>query len=163
MHKLMLLSFSYISFSNEMSLLYGGKRGDSGHYGDGDDRPKCQGDSNEKQESRCLVRCGVREAAAPAHRKCRKLVHDFYHNYHTCPNPQPLRQLKYWQEFPGTTRHEADVCHAIQQCAPLGDAIQLPGQPSVGHVADAAESIDYPKCHSRNITMEQTQRACNPE
>ena len=33
--------------SNEMPFLYSGKRGDSGHNGDGDDRPKGHGDSNE--------------------------------------------------------------------------------------------------------------------
>ena len=43
----------------------GGKRGDSSHNGDGDDRQKCHGDCNEEQESCCLVRGGVREAASP--------------------------------------------------------------------------------------------------
>jgi hypothetical protein len=67
-----------------------------------------------------------------------------------------LRKIEYRQEFPNTTSYEADVSQAIQQRSLLGNTLQLPSQPSVGYVADAAESIDYPKCHIRHITKEQT-------
>ena len=49
-----------------------------------------------------------------------------------------------------------DVCQAIQQCSSLGNALQLPSHPPVGYVADATETIDYPKHHTRHITKEQT-------
>ena len=46
-----------------------------------------RGDSNEEQESRPLVRCGMREAAMPVHHKCRKLIHDFNRDNYSCPQP----------------------------------------------------------------------------
>jgi len=56
-----------------------------------------------------------------------------------------LWQFEHWQELPGTTCYEADVCHAIQQCSRPGGALQFPGQPPVGYVAEAAERINHPK------------------
>ena len=63
--------------NGKRSLVIGGKRGDSGHNGDGDNRPTCHGDCDEEQESRCLVRKGMREAATPVNHKGQKLIHDF--------------------------------------------------------------------------------------
>ena len=68
-----------------MPLVNGGKCSDSGHNSEGDDRQKCHGDCDEEQESRCLVRCGVRETATPVHHKCRKLIHDFNCDNYSCP------------------------------------------------------------------------------
>ena len=70
-----------------MSLLDRCKRGDSGHNGNRDDRPKCHWDCNEEQESRYFVRCGVRKTAAPVHHKCQNLIHDFYRDDYSSPQP----------------------------------------------------------------------------
>ncbi len=73
--------------SYEVTLLDCGKRGDGGHNGDGDDGVKRHGDCYEEKESRPLVSRGVKEAAMPVSRKCRKLIHNFDHDDY--PSPQP--------------------------------------------------------------------------
>ena len=70
-----------------MSLLYGGKSGDSCDDDDGNDRNKYHGDRNEEQESRCLIRYGVREAATPVHHEFRKLIHNFNRDNYSCSQP----------------------------------------------------------------------------
>ena len=70
-----------------MSLSYGGKRGDSGYNGDGDERQKRQGDGNEEQKACYFVREGVGKAAAPVHHEGRKLIHDFDYDNYSCPQP----------------------------------------------------------------------------
>lgn len=70
-----------------MPLVNGGKCSDSGHNSEGDDRQKCHGDCDEEQESRCLVRECVREAATPVHHEGKYLIHDF--NRDVYPSPQP--------------------------------------------------------------------------
>ena len=125
--------------------MYSGKRGDCSHNGDGDDGVKCHWDCYEEKESCCLVRCGVREVAVPVHHKCRKLINNFDQDDYPSPWPQPLRQFEYRQEFPDTTRYEADVCQTIQQCSSPGNALQFPSQPPVGYVADAANDVKHPK------------------
>ena len=134
----------------------GCKRGNCCSNRDGSDGPKCHGDCNEEQESRPLVREGVREATAPVHHKCRKLIHNFNRDNDSCPQPEPLRQFEYRQEQRAQTRYEADVCKTIQQCSSPSNALQSPGQPPVGYVADATDTIDYPERHTRHITKKHS-------
>ena len=77
-----------------MPLANGGKRGDSGHNGDGDDCVKCHGDCNEEQKSCCLVRESMRKLEASIHHKGYYLIHDFDYDDNSCPQPQPLRRQR---------------------------------------------------------------------
>ena len=65
----------------------GGKRGNSADDYEGDNGPKGHWDSDEEQESCCLVRCGVREATMPVHHEGRYLIHNFYRDDYPCPQP----------------------------------------------------------------------------
>ena len=72
-----------------MSFLNGGKCGDAGHKGNGDNGPEQGRNCEEKQKTRQFVGHGMREAEAFADNQRRNLIDDFDGDNDPCPNPQP--------------------------------------------------------------------------
>ena len=154
-NKKAIISFSklFLTNSDEMPLLNGGKGRDNGYNSHWHDRFQKQGqrNSDEKQKTGRLVGDGVRETTFLVHHYGGNLVDDFDDNDCRAPEPEPMGKCQDRDQLYAAADHKRQIRQTVHHCPSFAFAVELPCQKTICHIAQSADEIDYPKCDTSHI------------
>ena len=98
-----------------------------------------------------------------ADNQCRYLIDELDSDYYPCPDPQPCRNLHNGNQPYCAASDKADVRHTIQNGTGFTLGVQPPRKITIQHITDAAETIDYPECHTCRIKQKKADGSENSE